>query len=158
LKSYLSTLPRLIAALAFAASTTAAVVLNGAATAGSAPAAPFSAAPQAADAAVFVGVGFGQRYPRWRWDGFHRSWIRFGVGFGSPGFVANVGYVGYAPPPGPPFWVRPAFFGPRPFFFPRRAFFRPVFFDGGFHRGFDRGFDRGFHRGFDRGFNRGFRR
>jgi hypothetical protein len=151
LKSYVRTLPRLIAALAFAASTTAAVVLNGAANAGSTPA-PFSAAPQAADAAVFVGVGIGPRYPRWRWDGYRRSWVRFGVGFGSPGFVANVGYVGFAPPPGPPFWVRPAFFGPRPYFG------RPYFYPYGFHRGFDAGFHRGFDRGFGRGFNRGFRR
>jgi hypothetical protein len=145
LKSFVRTLPRLVAALAFAASTTAAIVIGGAAQAGSTPATPFNAVPQAADAAVFVGVGFGgPRYPRWRWDGYRHSWVRFGFGFGSPGFVAGVGYYGYAPPLGPPYWVRPAVYVPPPYFYHPwgyrpywHPYYRPYFY-GGYRGGWRR--------------------
>jgi len=140
LKALIRTLPRIVAALAFTAATTAAVVLGGAAQAGKAPATPLTAAPQAADAAVFVGVGVGN-YPRWRWDGYHRSWVRFGVSFGSPGYIANVGYVGYAPPPGPPYWAVPVVYG-RPYFYHR--YFRPYY--GPYGHAYYRG-GYGWHRG-----------
>ena len=140
MKALIRTLPRIVAALAFTAATTTAVVLGGAAQAGKAPATPLTAAPQAADAAVFVGVGVGN-YPRWRWDGYRRSWVRFGVSFGSPGYIANVGYVGYAPPVGPPYWVNPVVYG-RPYFYHR--FYGPYYhpyFRGGYRGGY--GFRRG---------------
>jgi hypothetical protein len=152
LKSLARTLPRLIAALAFAASTTAAVVIGGAAQAGSTPATPFNAVPQAADAAVFVGVGVGgPRYPRWRWDGYRHSWVRFGFGFGSPGFVAGVGYYGYAPPVGAPYWVQPAvyyhpYWGYRPYWHP---YYRPYFY-GRYHGGYYGGYRGGYRGGWRR--------
>jgi len=147
LKSFLQMLPRIAAAAAFTAATTIAVVLAGAANAGSAPTAPFSAAPQRADAAVFVGVAFGN-YPRWRWDGYRRSWVRFGFAYGAPGYVANVGYVGYAPPPGPPYWAAPVVYS-HPYYRPAwhpyyRQYWHPYYGPAwGWHRGWERGWHRG---------------
>jgi hypothetical protein len=112
LNPFIRRIPKLAAALAFTVSTTAAIMVGGAVNAGSTAPSPLSAAPKAADAAVFVGVGFGN-YPRWRWDGYHRSWARYGFVYGRPGFVVGVGYVGYGPPVGPPYWaVRPVVYGP----------------------------------------------
>lgn len=138
MKALLRTLPRLAAALAFTATATAAVVLGGAANAGSTPSTPFNAAPQAADAAVFVRAGIGN-YPRWRWDGYHRTWIRYGFAYGSPGFVANVGYVGYAAPAGPPYWVAPA---PYPHYW--GGYYHPVYrgWYGGYYHPFFHGYRR----------------
>jgi hypothetical protein len=127
-------------------STTAAVVLGGAANAGSAPAAPFSAVPAAADAAVFVNVGFGN-YPRWHWDGGHRSWIHAGYGWARPGFV-NYGYYGYSAPVAPPYWAQPvAYYHPyfRPYY--RPAFYHPYY--GYAHYG-PRYHAAYFHRGYRR--------
>jgi hypothetical protein len=153
LKSLLHSLPRLAAALAFTASTTAAMIFGGARNAGSAPAAPFSAAPQAAQAAVFVGVGvrFGS-YPRWRWDGYHRSWARAGFFYGRPGFIANFGYAGYGAPVAPPYWA----VGYYPHYW--YPYYRPVFYGGGFYgRGFyGRGYYGGFRGGYRGGYGGGF--
>jgi len=92
-------------------------------------------APAPADAAVFVGVGY---YPRWRWSG--HTWVRFGFGYAAPGFVANVGYYGWAPPAGPPYWaagVRP-YWGYHPYWGYRPYWGRQVYRGGWGYRGWRR--------------------
>lgn len=126
MKTLVRRIPQLAAALAFTVSTTAAIMVGGAVDAGSTAPSAFSAAPKAADAAVFVGIGFGN-YPRWRWSGYNRTWVRYGYVYGRPGFVANVGYVGYGPPVGPPYWApRPVYYGGyyRPYYHP---YYRPYY-------------------------------
>ena len=111
-------LPRLAAAVLFAASASTAVVVAEATHAGNASAGPLTSAAQPADAAVSVGVGIGfgapHRYYRYAYRG--GTWVRFGYGYAAaPGFV-NGFYVGYGPPAG---YYAGGYYGPaygRPYY------------------------------------------
>jgi hypothetical protein len=182
LKSALRSLPRFGLALAFTLSATTAMIVGGAQHAGTTPATRFNAAPAAADAAVFVGVGvhFGN-YPRWRWSGYSRSWVHAGYYYGAPGFIANVGFAGYAAPYGPPYWAAayyPHYYHPyyyHPYYQPvfyGRSFYGPGFYGRGYYGGgyyghgsygggyYGRGsYGRGYGGGYSRGGStRGYRR
>ena len=120
-------IPRVGAALAFLVASSAAVATT---------------APQAANAAVFVGVGVGvggvhvgySNYPRWRWGG--RAWVRSGYFYGRPGY-AGAFYVGYAPPVAPPVWAGyyAPYYGPAyPYY--RVGFYHPYFHGYSGYRGY----------------------
>ena len=104
--------PRLAAAALFAATASTAVVVADATHAGAPAQGILAAAPQRADAAVVVGVGYGPyRYYRWAYRG--GSWVRLGFYYGSaPGYIPGGYYVGY----GPPAFYGPRYYGYHPFY------------------------------------------
>ncbi|MBD5634389.1 MAG: hypothetical protein IAI49_07905 [Candidatus Eremiobacteraeota bacterium] len=116
--------PRLAAAALFAATASTAVVVGDATRAGAPAQGLVAAAPQQADAAVFIGARIGvgpNRYYRYAYRG--GSWVRLGFYYGSaPGYIPGGYYVGYGPPVygygyyGHPYW-RPyyahPYYGPR---------------------------------------------
>jgi len=136
-------IPRLGAALAFIVASSAAVATT---------------APQAANAAVFVGVGGGgvhvgySNYPRWRWGG--HAWVHAGYFYGRPGYAGGF-FVGYAPPLAPPLWA--GYYAPNygpayPYY--RVGFYHPYFhgyygyhgYYGGYHGGYRGGYRGGGYR------------
>ncbi len=122
-------LPRFVAAAAFAASASTAVVVNSALNAGAPATGLLASAPQAASAAVSIGIGIGvgpRYYPRYAWRG--GTWVRFGFGYGVPGYAG--GYY-YGPPPvgfyPPGYFVHPVYYA-HPYWYGGRYVYGPRYY------------------------------
>ncbi|MGD0476251.1 MAG: hypothetical protein ABSB70_23970 [Candidatus Velthaea sp.] len=117
--------PRLVAALLFAASASTAVVVADA---------------QPARAGVVVGVRVGSPHRFWRYGYRSGRWLRSGFAYAAgPGYVHGY-YLGYGPPP-VAYYPAPVAYYPPPYYGPRfsAAYYGRPYYGYRWHRGWQYG-------------------